>query len=278
MKMKELLQSRLNPEVNKENIGDWLTEVALLRENKWTQFKGLRVIKKVKKEAIKAELWPDVVGLCYEEYLIGKHLFMIGEQLAWVSTIGGYFYKRGLATMQQAMNESQQLINAHRESEGMEEKAMRWGRFAGEMAMINGDYDKAEEILRKSIVAYEAKKDVNALELRGFLAEVLAKKGEKDEAVKLMEETWELYEQDDFGGNQLKEKDYYTWWVWRSGLVIKTARGLLANSRDIIDNESKRALLAKLEWVNSNLPDPDKSWGDPEMRLAEVKILKEQLS
>jgi hypothetical protein len=65
----------------------------------------------------------------------------------------------------------------------------------------------------------------NALELSGFLAEALVLSGKVEDGVVLAKKTFKLYDEGD--GALLKERDYYTWAVWKSGCITKTWNAIL---------------------------------------------------
>ena len=119
---------------------------------------------------------------------------------------------------------------------------------------------------------------VNRLELSGFLAEALILSGRAEEGVGVARKTFLAYDKDD--GAALKESDYYTWAVWKSGCVIKTWHALLAKGTPI-NKDLKEGMTDMLQDAKVVLiiPEEKETWGDRnfEIRKREIVVIKQKI-
>lgn len=268
--------------IKPEEIGQWRKEVAELREKKnpVAQYKALVTARRVKEVAKENQMFDQAVELCWEEYLVGKHIYKGTELFAWMPGIEK-LQQEGWKIMEQAVEESEELISEHSEDKYVKRVKPRMGRFAGEVEMLQGNYQAAIEKYEQSIKQYQQKsrmeQRINILELKGFLAEALIKAGgeQQERGIKLGVETFNQYK-DSPEGKWLKENDYYTWAVWRSGCAVKTSRGLLESGVEVTELDPQ--IQGELAWmliysqgILENPPEPGDMWGDQGIRIEEVE-------
>lgn len=260
------------PEVNSENIECWRASIAGWRENKFTQLLALKAAKNVRIEAESQEMWGHVIELWWEQVLVGKHLFMFARDHSRLPMVQ-VLQRKGLELMEEGVFGAQDVINEHAGDADVDEIGVRQGRFAGDAFLAAGKYEEAVGWFDESIGAYEKMDDpgkrVNALEIKGFKAEALIRMGKIDEGVELGLETYELYQDGD--GGVLKDRDYYTWAVWRSGCAVKMVRGLI-DSRSVGDLSvsRRREVLGTLKMAYRLLEFPEdvkESFGDLNFRI-----------
>jgi tetratricopeptide (TPR) repeat protein len=176
--------------------------------------------------------------------------------------------------MRKSALKAEKYINEH----NVEEKRPRSGRFLGEVEMLSRRYGKAVRYFRKSVELFSNMEDwnqrINALELSGFLAEALILNGKAQKGIDLAKRTFKAYDKGD--GERLKENDYYTWAVWKSGCIIKVWHALLVK-RPPLTREITQELIQMLDEADKILiiPEGEETWGDRnfEMRKDEIEAI-----
>lgn len=267
-------------EITPENLAELRLHIASLREKKGKEKEVLKDIRGVREGAKKIEAHGDVVDLYWEEYLVGKHTAMEArdKEGLWQLPMKVKGIAEGYSLMSSSANEAADYI----EDYGVEKKRPRSGRFLGEVAMFERRYGKAIEHFRESVELFEEMEDwrdrVNSLELRGFLAEAVIMSGEAERGVGIARQTFLEYDKGD--GEKLKEDDYYTWAVWKSGCVIKAWHALLANNIPINQGltEGMVDMLQDAEDILA-IPEGDETWGDRdfEIRKNEIGAIRREL-
>ena len=263
--------------VTSENLPELRQRIGSLREQKGREPETLKLIRSVRKEAIRLGEHEDVVNLYWEEYLVGKHIAMEARDKGglWNLPLKAKGILEGFRLMRNSANNANKYIDKHH----VENCRPRSGRFLGEIALFKKNYDKAIGHFEKSIELFEQSEDwpskVNALEISGFLAEALILSGKTEEGIDVAKKTFAAYDEED--GVKLKENDYYTWAVWKSGCPIKTWQAILAK-RATLDEPIKKALIHMLDFAEQILviPDGQKTWGDKnfEFRKNEIKAIR----
>ena len=78
----------------------------------------------------------------------------------------------------------------------------------------------------------------------------------------------------------MRENDYYTWAVWKSGCAIKIWHALLTK-RPPLDTETTQELIQMLDKAEGILviPEGEETWGDKnfEMRKQEIEAIRKAL-
>jgi hypothetical protein len=259
----------INIEITSENLPRIREEIAKKRE----EFGAETVIGDIRfyrEKMIEAELHEDAVDFFWEEYLYGKHLVMDERD---VDRKGSERYNQGLGMMRKMAKEAHQYIVKH----NVKNKLTRSHRFVGEMSQFDGDLDSAVRHFSQAISRFDEEEDfdqrINGLELRGFLAEALVLTGAIDEAVDLTVNTFEFYDKGD--GKILKEKDYDTWAIWKTGVPIKVWHGVF-DSNASLSNEQRKALENMLDQADSVLAIKE-TWADFQRRKNEIVVIREKL-
>jgi hypothetical protein len=146
--------------------------------------------------------------------------------------------------------------------------------------MLIGNHSGAARHFERSVSLFEKMNDpsdkVNALELSGFLVEALILEGKTEKGVRIATETFDKYDKSD--GQALKDRDYYTWAVWKSGCAIKTWHALLQKgiSPPGQDREKLLSMLNESEII-LNPPSEVKIWGSFDLRKDEIASIKKGL-
>ena len=178
------------------------------------------------------------------------------------------------------MKKSAEKADEYIKKYNVERKRPRSGRFLGEVAVFEGRYDEAVRQFEKSVRLFEKMENwtdrVNALELRGFLAEAMILSGEPERGVAIARKAFLDYDKGD--GALLRENDYYTWAVWKSGCVTKTWHALLAKdiplNKDLVVGMKDMLIDAENLLV---IPAGQQTWGDRNFsfRKQEIASIKE---
>jgi hypothetical protein len=181
--------------------------------------------------------------------------------------------------MRNSASRADKYIDEH----DVEEKRPRSGRFLGEVEMLSKRYGRAVKHFGKSVKLFnnmeEWSQRVNALELSGFLAEALVFSGKTRDGIETAKKTFVAYDEGD--GATLKEVDYYTWAVWKSGCATKVWHAILAKSPHL-SKEERGELVQMLNEADKILviPEGDETWGDKnfEIRRDGIKAIRRTLS
>lgn len=264
--------------ITAENLPEIKAEVAKIREIKGREKETLRMAKWARDGAERIGAHEDVVDLIWEEYLVGKHMVMHArdEKRLWNLPLKVKGIAQGFLHMRHSANEGEAYIREHNVSS----RQPRSGRFLGEVAMLQKDYGSAKEYFTKSVELFNKMDNwrdrVNALELSGFLAEATILSGEPERGVALARKTFLAYDTGD--GERLKNEDYYTWAVWKSGCIIKAWHALLATGIPLNEGlkQGMQDVLIDVETV-FEVPEGVVIWGDFTTRKNEIEAIKREL-
>jgi len=256
-------------EITPENLPGIREEIAKRREE-YGEESVVNDIRLYRERMIKAELHEDAVDFFWEEFLCGKHLVMDERN---EDREGSGRYNQGLEMMRKMAKEAHQYIVEH----NVESKLTRSHRFVGEISQFDGDFDSAVRHFSQAISRFDEEKDygqrINGLELRGFLAEALVRAGAINEAIDLAVNTFELYDKGD--GEVLREKDYDTWAIWKSGVPIKAWQGVF-DGKISLSNEQREILESMLDQAKSVLMI-EETWADFQHRKNEIVAIRGKL-
>lgn len=245
------------PHLTVEQIKATRQEITILREQPGKEQEALDLIHPTREDAMLLGLHEDVVDLYWEEYLVGKHL-------------------NDTNLMESSANSANDYIDEF----NVESKRPRNHRFLGEVAMRKGNYDDAIRHFNTGIELFEQMSNtderVNSLEFKGFLAEALVRSGKVQEGIALGAKTFEDFDKED--GAKLKERDYYTWAVWKSGIISKVGKAVLDTNTEL-DESEETELLNELEEAGRILSAPrQENWpSGSEYRKDEITRIKQRL-
>jgi len=268
-------------EVTSENLPVIRLEIAEIREHWGLKNEALEAIRRVRKGTEKIGAHEDVVDLFWEEYLIGIHLVMKArdKEGLWSLPLKAAGIANGYTLMRSSAQDAQKYIEKH----NVESKRARSGRYLGGVAVMEKRYKKAAEYFSHSAALFGEMKNwsdrVNRLELLGFLAEGLILSGKAGEGLEIAKQTFKGYDEGD--GVKLRQEDYYTWAVWKSGCVIKAWHAVFARGV-ILDKETQEEFLVMLDEADriTEIPEGVETWGDRSFtgRKNEIAAIRRQLS
>lgn len=186
--------------ITKQTTPEEITQViSKLREHKGKEKEVLKIIK----EALGFG-HQFVVNLFFEEALTHQHLNRISD-------------------MEKTVLKASYYVNKYK----LTEWNSRLFRFMGRVADYKGQYKKAISYYKKSIKYVNLDPEpFRSLELEGLLAFAILMSGKIEKGYKYSKKTYLKYTNTKVG-LALKQKDYFTWEVWRSGVGIRTINTLL---------------------------------------------------
>lgn len=166
---------------------------------------------------------PTLVMQFYqEEFLCAQHMVM--EEKTKGFKANPIRAAKGILIMNKTAKNMEKFMNKNEEKIDPVVKN-RVFRFLGRQADYQGNYSKSEGYYRQGLIYFDfstkLEEKFNRLELTGFLSYSLIKQG-KGEGVNLTKQTLKDFDESP-EGKWLKENNYYTWAVWKSGIEIRTA-------------------------------------------------------
>ncbi len=252
--------------ITKENLPAILTQIAIEREKKGTSEVLIPYIHKVREEAEKLGETSTFVQLYQEEFLSAQHMVM--EEKAKKLKANPLRAAKGIFIMETTSKAMEKYTEGNDENLDPVIKA-RVYRFLGRYADYKGQFGKSEAHYRKGLEYFDQstkpEERFNRLEFLGFLSYSLIKQGKTEEGLGLAQQTLKDFDDSD-EGKWLKENNYYTWAVWKSGIEIRTADNIAKNK------DSERADLAKSFLANAEdiLRMPDGTTETFRLRLDEL--------
>lgn len=205
-------------------------EIGALREQKGKEQETLALIRPTREAARLLGLHEDVVDLFWEECLTAKHMLMNNPR----DELARPLFKTAAMA-----------ADAYIEENHVESKRPRSQLFLGQAAMLEGEDEEAVKRFTEGINLFEGSSDPdereNALELRGCLAEALIRAGRIEDGIHEGFDVLSDYDKD--AGASLRERDYYRWAVWKSGVSIKVWEAVLDNGIHL--SEEERGKLSK---------------------------------
>lgn len=250
--------------VTKENFPQLALDTARLREDIQRQDEALEDTQTLLDYAISTQMNDAVVELLLESALIYQHRFMEGVSR-----------DESLELMSQAVEHAKMFA----ETKKLDKFASRIARFEGRVADYKGDHRAALSFYHEAIDKIEADpkyQDNHALayEYRGFAIFDEIRLGEIEKGIAAAEALHQDYEQTE-EGKALREKDYTTWAVWRSGLYINLCRVLIGAGKK---DEYKDRMMKWLDQAEADVTPKDKeTWADFGFRKNEINRVREDL-
>jgi tetratricopeptide (TPR) repeat protein len=247
-----------------------LDTIAIFREQKGKEEKTLEIIKQ-------AIIYGHnfIVDLYWEEALLYQHQFMIESNKPLI--------RQNKKLMSKAINKMEKVVN----KAGyyiFKYKLTHWysrlNRFLGRICDYKGDYVGSAIFYLKAIK--QSKKDPDYLEkgyprwleLEGFLSFSLIMMGKEKEGLKKATKTYEKFEKTK-EGKELREKDYTTWAIWRSGIALRVVEAFLSRKSNIKNKD----LAIWLDMAEKDIsPQKEtKTWSDFKMRRDEIENLRRKI-
>ncbi len=259
--------------ITKESLPSILTEIAVQREKKGTSEVLIPHIRKIREEVGKLGETSTVVQLYQEEFLSAQHMVM--EEKAKKLKANPFRAAKGMLIMEATSKTMEKYAEGNSENLDPVIKT-RIFRFLGRYTDHKGQFNKSEGYYRKGLEYFDqstrAEERFNRLEFLGFISYSLIKQGKTEEGIGLAQQTLKNFDESD-EGKWLKENNYYTWAVWKSGIEIRTTEHI-SKTKD-----SRHADLAKAFLVNSGdiLKMPDGTTENFRLRLDELDTAREEL-
>lgn len=260
--------------VTKENLPDILRDIGVRREEKGSSEMLLPRIHSVRAEAEKMGEKTTVLQLYQEEFLCAQHMVMEEREGLKKLKINPIRAAKGLLLMKETASKMDEYWGKNKD-EIDKNTGMRVLRFLGRFEdEITRNYKKSEGYYKEGISYFESvdkvENRVNSLELRGLLSFSLLKQGRVEEGLKISEEVLDDFDNSE-DGKWLKENNYSTWVVWKSGIEIRNSENIL--NKNV---QNGKVLADKmLQDAETILRKPDNENGAFQLRLDELDRVKE---
>ena len=247
-----------------------------MREEKGREEETLQLIKQVREGAIMLGEHEHVVNLYWEEHLIGQHMIMTERDKPEVQR-NRERGAEGLRIMAEATIKGQNYIEAN----NVESLKPRSHRFLGRVADYKGEFEKSKRHYEKAVELFEEEKDllnrVNRLEIQGFLAYSQVMLEDTNGGIELGRLTFVEFDVSP-DGKKLKESDYFTWAVWKSGVAIRIIDEVVDRDNKY-DKEEMGLWLEQAEEILV-IPEGDETWGDKnfQFRKDEIAAIRRKLT
>lgn len=251
------------------NFENKLKEIATLREIKGKEKQALKLTDELEESAQKEKNHEVLVKLNWERALVWQHVAMSEATTdnPDQSVIKDAYEKMGIySKMADEIITQNNLQNLKPPSY----------RFLGQYFRLTGDLPRAKDYYKKAIDMFEHAKSAQSLELKGFLAHVLIMMGQLEQGLELAKKTYEEYDTYE-PALELRQKDYFTYAVWRSGIFLRIVDTLVKSGKPF-----DKDLVHKYLDLSENLlkkPDDVINWGDPNFsfRIDELNKAKKLL-
>lgn len=211
-------------EVTSENLPVLRRQVAEIREEKGLEDDALKAIKSIREGAERVGAHEDVANFYWERHLVNQHLVMYelekpeGERNQEVMD-------SALKEMEEASLAGDEYITVH----NLTDLKKYSHRFLGKVASYKGRHDEAEIHYREMAGLYEEIGHPRRLEAYAAIAGTLIMQGKIAEGMGLGRRTYADFDQSE-DGKTLREEDFSTWAVWKSGAAVHVSQGLLATN------------------------------------------------
>jgi hypothetical protein len=252
-----------------ENIQTILRDIGKRREQKGSSEQLIPQIRDLRRQSEKLGDLTTVLTLFQEESLCAQHMIMesktsnpirAGKGLLLMTNISKYMS----SFQKDNMNKIDPIVNA------------RTFRFLGRQADHLHQFKKSENLYQQALSFFEnlnkPEQRYHRLELSGFLAFSQLKQNNPawfDLTTKTLSDFDEAPE-----GIWLKDNNYYTWAVWKSGIEIRNSDSLLGKKSNTL--KYKTNIISWLDDANLILKDQNLSQ-IPQIRLDELSQVKSKL-
>jgi len=242
-------------------------QVAGLREERGKEKEALEMadslLKEIEKEnggaKLEAQVW-------LEKSLIWQHL------LESRMSEGNQGVDEARNEMMMAIKQAEMVMEDGGVDRG--DETLRIDVFLGKAAMEVDDYEGAKQAYERAIEVVND--ETKTLEFKAHLCEPVILLGEVKEGVRLAQQTDGEF--DEGVGEELKNGDYITWAIWKSGLWIRVAKALkkvgkLAEYEELVMGKLTEAE----EYLNEDKIETKKWTEKPfEIRLDQIKEIREK--
>lgn len=254
----------LREEINASSFVTLRAEALQLREQVGRQEEVLADIGHLLEFAMDNDMDDEVVELYFEKALIHQHSYMEA--------------KNGVDL--EKMRETINMAKVYVQEKGLKKWESRVARYLGRIADYDKKYEEAilyfDEAISKAELdpKYEGNRAM-AYEYKGFMVVDELRVSDTDTAVEKALSLYQDYDERD-EGRELKTKDYTTWAIWRSAVLINLCSAL-------IDLGKKDEYLQRIEeWLieaekNFVVPEGVQTWADFGFRKNEIKRIREML-
>ena len=230
------------------NIDSQLQEIAQLRETKSKEIETLAKITELE-SAVSAD-FTVLAKLNWEKAFVYQHLVMSQIDI-----------DQNLKLMAESALKAHGIV----EQNNLTELQGDDFRFLGRVYDYKKDYSQAEKYYQQALGYFQNQNDPRVLEIKGFMSANLINQGKIEPGLTLAKKTYSEFDQ-----TPLKQSDFYTWAVWKTGIFPRVVKALIVQKVDFNKPEMKQFL----ETDQKLLLESDKNF---QYRLDEIAETLKQL-
>lgn len=123
-------------------------------------------------------------------------------------------------------------------------------RFLGRVYDYKKDYSEAYKFYQQSLNFYQKQNHPKALEINAFICANLINQNKIEEGLVLAQKTYSDFEQ-----SPLKQSDFYTWAVWKTGIYPRVLKALVTQNQPFDKVEFKNILLNDQKLLSESTQD-----------------------
>lgn len=229
-----------------------LQRISLLREQKGREIDTLNAIKSLKPRVEDDQDFSSLALLYFEEAFTYQHLFM-----SHIET------DTNLKLMEEAALEAHHIITTNQLSTLLPDSH----RMLGRVKDYQKNYLAAYDHYQWALDAYQKDNHPRVFEIKSFISTNLVNQGRHQDGLDLAKKTYR-----DFDTLPLKQTDYYTWAVWKTGIFPRISNALLSQGTDFNRQEIKEYLNDSLNLLLSSGNPSDFQYRIDELKEALEKL------
>lgn len=164
----------------------------------------------------------QIAKLFFEKAFVYQHLVMSHTDVG-----------NNLKLMEQSALDAHDIIVKHNLTDLLGDDL----RFLGRVYDYNHDYPQAHTFYLQALDFYKKQNHPRVLEINAFICANLINQNKIDEGLSLAQKTYA-----DFDQIPLKQSDFYTWAVWKTGIYPRIVKALINQKVNFDHNEIKNIL------------------------------------
>lgn len=204
------------------NFEDKLSEISTLRETKSSETETLNKINEIWEQVELEQDFATLAKLYWEKAFVYQHLVMNDVD-----------NESNLKLMEESALAAHDLVVSNNLTDLFGDDF----RFLGRINDYKGDYTGAFDYYQQALEFYQFKNDPRVLEINAFICANLICQNKVEDGLTLAKKTYT-----EFDNNPLKQSDFYTWAVWKTGIYPRVVKALISQNKTFDSFEMKNIL------------------------------------
>ncbi|MFA7301251.1 MAG: hypothetical protein WC069_03005 [Candidatus Shapirobacteria bacterium] len=205
------------------NVDQELQEIQKLRETKGSETETLKKIDEFLPTVVDENNFAILAKLYFEKAFVHQHLVMSHQDEA-----------NNLKLMEESALKAHDIIVKQNLTDLLGDDT----RFLGRVYDYKKDYPQAFNFYQQALSFYQKQNHPRVLEINAFICANLINQSKIEEGLALAKKTYV-----EFDNNPLKQSDFYTWTVWKTGIYPRVVNALATQGQNIDQQEIKNILL-----------------------------------